>query len=83
MIKRQATTNWAQENLTNNAISFPDKVKALYKIRMELVKVQRDELEKIRLNMRNHAIETYNYIEGLYDHYVVKKLPKTYLCSHH
>jgi len=80
MKKSTATTNWVHD-ITNKAISFPDKIKALLKIEHKLVKCQADEIKRLQMRPRDHKGAAYTYVEYLYDHYVVKKLPKTYLLN--
>ena len=59
--------------------SLNDKIKDLLQIHYKLVLVQADELQKIRL--RNDKNKYIPYVDYLYDHYIVKGLPKTYLCN--
>jgi hypothetical protein len=60
-------------------MTLPDKVKELLKIGDKLVLVQKHELE--RLKDDTHKDRHADYINQLYDHYIVKKLPKTFLCT--
>ena len=71
--------NISNNSLGINAITLSDKVKALLEKPYKLVLVQRHELERLRLNGKRSEKST--YINNLYNHYIVKKLPKTYLCK--
>ena len=58
-------------------VSLNDKVKKLLSIKRELVKVQADELERIRYSTDKTKLTP--FINYLYNNYVVLGLPKTYL----
>jgi hypothetical protein len=70
-----AIQNWNIENTPK--ITINDKLKELLKQRSKLVLVQAHELERIKMKGRFYRFE--KYIDDLYTHYIVKKLPKTYL----
>ncbi len=73
--------NWIK-NQSIPILSIPDKLKALIKIGHKLVLCQLHELERIQLDKSiSHRNEKGAYVENLYTHYIVKQLPKTYLCS--
>ena len=68
--------NWIKE--TNPSMSLNDKIKELLKNPSKLVLVQIHELERIRSIKNKQQVES--YVNQLYDHYIVKKQPKRYLC---
>jgi hypothetical protein len=70
-----AIQNWNIENTPK--ITINDKLKELLKQISKLVLVQAHELERIKMKGRFYRFE--KYIDDLYTHYIVKKLPKTYL----
>lgn len=73
--------NWIQ-NQKVQVLSIPDKMKALIKIGHKLVLCQLHELERLQVeNNVSHRGEKAGYVEFLYTHYIVKQLPKTYLCN--
>lgn len=68
-------TNWIHDK--NPELSVNDKLIQLIKIGYKLVLVQFHELERIR-NASNK--ERYKeYVDGLYEHYIVLGKPKMYL----
>lgn len=70
------TDNWI--NTKENKLSLKDKVISLLKIHYKLVLVQADELSRLRNS--NKLCDNDYYINNLYEHYIINKLPKTYLC---
>lgn len=64
-------------SLKPNQLTTLDKIKRLLEQPYKLVLVQRHELERLRLNKSRSKHE--GYINYLYDHYIVNKLPKTYM----
>ena len=68
-------TNWIQTKFTG--LSIKDKLLALLKIGHKLVLVQKHELERLRIS--KHKDRNATYINDLYEHYIINKLPKTYL----
>ncbi len=73
--------NWVKTQHQIN-ISIPDMLKALIKIGYKLVLCQLHELERLQLSgSTSHRSEKGVYVEQLYKHYIVNKLPKTYLCK--
>lgn len=64
-------------NLQINRITLLDKIKRLLEQPYKLVLVQKHELERLRINNSRSKHEA--YINRLYDHYIINKLPKTYL----
>ena len=73
----ELSNNWIHSKEV--LLSLNDKVKDLLKIGHKLVLVQQHELERIRAT--KHKDRYANYINGLYQHYVVNELPKTYLLN--
>ena len=71
------SSNWIHSKEV--LLSLNDKVKDLLKIGHKLVLVQQHELEKIRAT--KHKDRYSDYINKLYQHYIVDKLPKTYLLN--
>ena len=69
------SSNWTH---SKEVLSLNDKVKDLLKIGHKLVLVQQHELERIRA--AKHKDRYSDYINQLYQHYIVNGLPKTYLC---
>lgn len=57
-----------------------EMVRKLLEQPYKLVLVQQHELERLR-NLKNKLKHT-DYITNLYDHYIVKQLPKTYINNH-
>lgn len=66
-------------SLLKNQITLLDKVKKLLEQPYKLVLVQKNELERLRIS--NNRSKNAGYINHLYEHYIIKKLPKTYLCK--
>ena len=69
-----ASSNWVHGE---GSVSLSDKVRSLLLIRHQLVKVQADELDRIRLKKTKDGVA--GYINYLYNNYIVHGLPKTYL----
>ena len=69
--------NW-KTSLGSNILTHKDKIRELLKIRRKLVLVQVHELERLHKNDKSY--KDTEYVNNLYDHYIVNKLPKTYLC---
>ena len=69
--------NWINTK-EKEVISNIDKIKILLKQPYKLVLVQQHELEKLRLKS-TLKVNDINYINSLYDHYIVNGLGKTYL----
>lgn len=69
--------NWITDKVP--VLSTMDKLNALLKIGYKLVLVQFHELERIKLKKYSHTERYQNYINALYNDYIVKSLPKTYL----
>lgn len=69
------SSNWIFDKIP--VVSLNDKVRELIAIRQKLVKVQADELDRIKIlkNKDNYV----GYINYLYNSYIVLQLPKTYL----
>lgn len=74
-------SNWVNSKEKENQFTTKDKLRELLRQPYKLVLVQQHELERLRTKC--NAEDYTKYIDGLYDHYVVKKLPKTYLCNTH
>lgn len=70
-----AIQNWIVQKTPK--VTLNDKLNDLLKQRSKLVLVQAHELERIKMKGRFYRFE--KYIDDLYTHYIVKKLPKTYL----
>lgn len=70
-----ASSNWIFDKIP--PVSLNDKVRELITMRHKLVKVQADELDRIKIlkNKDNYV----GYINYLYNSYIVQGLPKTYL----
>lgn len=68
--------NWINTKI-KEVLTNGDKLKILLKPSVNLVLVQKDTLELLRGKKLN-AYDI-NYIERLYDDYIVKQLGKTYL----
>jgi len=74
--------NWVKQQNNNPQLSTPDKLNALIKIGYKLVLCQLHELERMKLlNKISTKGTEITFIEYLYTHYIVKQLPKTYLCN--
>ena len=58
--------------------TFAEKIRALNHIKNNMVLVQQHELERIRED-KSKSEHYRPYIDNLYEHYVVNKLPKLYL----
>ena len=71
------SSNWIHSKEV--ILSLNDKVKDLLKIGHKLVLVQQHELERIRAT--KHKDRYSDYINQLYQHYIVDGLPKTYLLN--
>ena len=71
------SSNWIHSKEV--LLSLNDKVKDLLKIGYKLVLVQQHELERIRVS--RHTDRYDDYINKLYQHYIVDGLPKTYLLN--
>lgn len=73
------STNWIYND--KPILSLNDKLKDLINIGHKLVLCQLHELERIRLsNYAPRHIERYeNYINNLYNHYIINNSPKTYI----
>lgn len=71
------SSNWIHSKEV--ILSLNDKVKDLLKIGHKLVLVQQHELERIRAT--KHKDRHADYINQLYQHYIVDGLPKTYLLN--
>lgn len=69
-----ASSNWVFDP---NSVSLKDKIRELMLIRHKLVKVQADELDRIRVKKNVDGVA--GYINYLYKNYIVLDLPKTYL----
>jgi hypothetical protein len=81
-MKKNISTNWRHDSPKNPEASFSEKLRALLKIKDKLVKVQADTIHSMSLN-NARGQEAYRYVEQLYKHYIIDKLPKTYLCNQH
>lgn len=71
------TMNSFNNSLKPNQLTLLDKIKRLLEKPYKLVLVQRHELERLRLSKNRAKHEA--YIDQLYEHYIINKLPKTYL----
>lgn len=71
------SSNWIHSK--EALLSLNDKVKDLLKIGYKLVLVQQHELERIK-TIKHKDIYA-NYINQLYQHYILEELPKTYLIN--
>ena len=71
------SSNWIHSKEV--LLSLNDKVKDLLKIGHKLVLVQQHELERIRVS--RHTDRYSDYINKLYQHYIIDGLPKTYLLN--
>ena len=71
------SSNWIHSKEV--LLSLNDKVKDLLKIGHKLVLVQQHELERIRVTKYKDKYS--NYVNQLYEHYIVNGLPKTYLLN--
>lgn len=71
--------NIANNSLEVNAVTLLDKIKILLEKPYKLVLVQQHELERLRV-LKSRATYT-TYIDTIYNHYIIKGLPKTYLCQ--
>lgn len=71
--------NWIK-NQKSTELSVADKVKELLKIHYKLVLVQIDELTRLR---NKKVLKDFDsvYINGLYKHYILEGLGKTYISS--
>ena len=69
-----ASNNWIHSKLP--LVSVNDKIKELLSISDKLVLIQQHELERIK--SKKLRSKEYNYINALYQHYIINKLPKTY-----
>lgn len=56
-------------------ISFKDKIKALKKMKQELLLCHQTEIERINTD-NNHSACYVNYVERLYNHYIIEKKSK-------
>lgn len=72
-------TNWIAkpQDEQDKHISLESKIKQLLALGDKLVLCQIHELERLKLSSAKDRNK--GYIENLYNHYVVKQLPKTYL----
>ena len=72
--------NWIY-NKKKEVMSISDKIKILLKPSnaIKLVFVQKCELEYLQKNIKNYKY--FDYVNSLYNHYIINNLPKTYLCS--
>lgn len=71
-----ASANWIHDQKKQEP-SLNDKLLILLKNSDKLVLVQKHELERIR-NLR-HKDSQFEYINQLYQHYIVLGLPKTFI----
>ena len=67
--------NWVHSDASH--LTLRDKVKELLKVHYKLVLVQVHELERLRNSSKLN--ESANYVDYLYNHYIVQQLPKTYI----
>ena len=72
---KKLTANWIHTNTPQ--ISLKDKIIALLKIHYKLVLVQVHELQRLRVHTKVH--QHANYVNYLYQHYILENNPKTYL----
>ena len=70
------STNWVHDKIP--LLSTNDKIRELLKEPSKLVLVQVHELERIKAQNKS-KLSTNDYVNRLYDHYIVKGLPKTYI----
>lgn len=63
-------------SLNHDVLTSLDMIKSLLEKPYKLVLVQQHELERLRT--KEHRSQHFGYIESLYKHYIIKKLPKTY-----
>jgi hypothetical protein len=70
--------NWIRA--LGKVVTIKDKIRELSLIERKLVLVQQDEVRRIR-NTGSLTNIHVRYIEDLYKHYIIDKLPKTYLCN--
>ena len=77
MSNNKSTANWVNDKVPS--LTLNDKLKELIRIGYKLVLVQLHELERIRLS--KHKDRYSDYIEMLYNHYIVLGLPKMYIQS--
>ena len=71
--------NWIYDK-KKEVISLSDKIKTLLKPHnaIKLVHIQKCELELLQKDCRKSV--SHDYVNYLYNHYIVNNLPKTYLC---
>lgn len=72
------TNNWITSQ-NNPELSILDKIKILLSQPYKLVLVQQHELERLKIN--NSRIKHLNYVNNLYNHYIINKGIKTYKLS--
>jgi hypothetical protein len=73
-----SSDNWIRA--LGKVVTIKDKIRELSLIERKLVLVQQDEVKRIR-NIGKLTNIHVKYIEYLYKHYIIDKLPKTYLCN--
>lgn len=71
------TTNWISDPQN---LSYPDKINRLIEIKDKLVLVQFDEIQRLKRKTSGRKPNEQEYIDQLYRHYIVKGMPKLYLC---
>lgn len=71
--------NWIYNN-KKEVVSLSDKIKILLKPKnsLKLVYIQKCELELLQKDSKKD--KAHEYVNYLYNHYIVHNLPKTYLC---
>lgn len=67
--------NWV--HIKNNVLTLNDKIISLMSIKHKLVLVQQHELERLKVD--KHKSKHANYINDLYNHYIVNNGSKTYI----
>lgn len=71
------SSNWIFQKDGVNSLSNNDKLKALIKLGEKLVLVQFHEVQRLYTSVRRDKHS--KYVDYLYEHYIVKGLPKTYI----
>ena len=71
--------NWIY-NSKKEVMSLSDKIKILLKPKnaIKLVYIQKCELELLQKDAKKD--KSHEYVNYLYNHYIVNNLPKTFLC---
>lgn len=74
------TNNYSKDSHKRQSIQNKIRVLSIPSNKIKMVLVQQHEIDRLKLKNRKKLNDhEYQYVEQLYDHYITKNLPKTYL----